>query len=170
MASSVEKPQPTMASGAPVMTKLISAYEPTAQPSPTIKRGWLTISGSGRAGAPKASAADEPPCPARRNARTIAPMAASTTIEAKAPANITGWKRLRGVDHDLRPDNGGHDAASQHEGDGTRLELRRRVVCRGKAELLHESAADAQDRKLSANSQNAALEQEPVSQRSRRAR
>jgi hypothetical protein len=52
-------------------------------------------------------------------------------------------ERFAGEDHDLRTENGGDDAASEHPGNGARLELRRRIVGGGKAELLHESAAGA---------------------------
>ena len=52
-------------------------------------------------------------------------------------------EQLAGEDDDLRPQNRGYDAAGEHEGDGSGLELRRRIVGSGEAELLNEGAADA---------------------------
>ena len=47
-ALSSPRPQATIASGAAVITRLISAYEPMPQITATMKRGWRAISISGR--------------------------------------------------------------------------------------------------------------------------
>ncbi len=54
-------------------------------------------------------------------------------------------QQFAGVDDDLRPENGGDDPSRQHEGDGARLELGRRIVGGGETELLDEGATGADD-------------------------
>ena len=97
-------------------------------------------------------------------------MAASTRIAANEPANITGARQFAREDDDLRPDDGGEDAAGEHEGDGARLEFRRRVVGGGEAELLHEGAAEPDDQQAGRKQPETRLEQRERRDQRRRAR
>ena len=88
-----------------------------------------------------------------------APTAASPRIAANEPANITGASRSRVKMTICGPMIGGEDAAGEHEGDGARLEFGRRIVGRGEAELLHESAAEPDDQQAGDEQPETRLEQ-----------
>ena len=89
-AMSADRPQPTMASGVAVITRLIEAKETAPQPAETTKRGWAMMAESGRAPAPGAGGAG---LGISMRLINISAMNASTAEAEKVPRNRKGGKR-----------------------------------------------------------------------------
>jgi hypothetical protein len=145
VASSGEKPQPTIASGAPVMTnthqRVGADAAEQADDEARLPHDLL------RAAAPSMVDLLRHQCAERgRKDRIAAPMATRATGSRQRACKHHRREQFARKDDDLRAEDGGDDSAGQHERNGARLEFRRSVVGGGETELLNEGPANADDR------------------------
>ena len=157
----------TMASGAAVMTKLIMAKAEAAQPTATRNAGCRAISPSGRPLAAPDLACDV------RNVEEEEHSGAEQREHgrAKKRAGIGRvFKKIGGVDHRLRPEHGGDDAAGHDKRDGPRPEGGARRVGGREAELLDERLREADQKRADAEEHEARRGTSPSRRAPRRAK